>query len=83
MVHDAADSIAENECLAQRLNWIVTTCVDEIIFQFERNFTLSLLDIHRCKLTSYETWKQTIFDSNNLCSYDEIVEPTNFFLVQP
>lgn len=80
VVHDAADSIAENECLAQRLNWIVTTCMDEVIFQFSKSPTLSLLDIHRCKLTSFEKWRKTIGDSNNLCTFQEIVEPTNFFM---
>lgn len=81
VVHDAADSVAENECMEQRLNWIVTGCVDSVIYHFSKNPNLSLADIHRCKDTSFGKWKKTIFDHTNLCPTQEVLEPTTFFMV--
>ncbi len=56
VVHNAATNVSENERLLQRLSWMLSATLDQVIFQFSRNPTLALTDIHACFRASYLKW---------------------------
>lgn len=80
VVHDAAMVVSENERLLQRLNWMLCASVDQILFQFGRNPTLGIVDIHRCNHARWEKWREIIAVSSTPCEESVLVVPPNYFL---
>ena len=81
VVHDAATTVSESLRMLQRLNWMLCSCVDQVIFSFSTNITLSMTDIHRCTDASWNKWKQSIEDQTNLCPLEKIVDPPSYFTI--
>jgi hypothetical protein len=80
-VHNAATQVSENERLLQRLNWMLTSSLDKVIFHFSRNPTLELADLHACYRASYLKWYERVAAIvPPFCTLDEIVSPNLFFL---
>ena len=79
VVHDAAMTVTENLRMLQRLNWMLCTCVDSVIFTYSRNSSLSLIDVHRCIEASWDKWQEVIADKSNPCPVEQVIEPPIYF----
>jgi hypothetical protein len=57
IVHDAAIQIVQIDRLIQRMNWMLSTALDTLLFQFAHNPTLSLSDLHEINKVNFAKWK--------------------------
>ncbi|MEZ6152345.1 MAG: hypothetical protein R3C09_19770 [Pirellulaceae bacterium] len=81
VVHDAVMTVSENLRLLQRLNWMLCSCVDQVIYIYTRNTSLSLVDLHRCTDASWVKWQGILQDQNNICTPEQIVAPPTYFTI--
>lgn len=81
VVHDAAMTVSENLRMLQRLNWMLCTCVDQVLFMFSRNTRLSMIDLHRCTSASWHKWQEVIEDNTSACSPEQVVNPPIYFTI--
>jgi hypothetical protein len=81
VVHDAATTVSESLRMLQRLNWMLCSCVDQVIFTYSLNPTLSMTDLHRCADANWQKWLQSIQDQTKLCPLANIVDPPSYFTI--
>jgi len=75
IVHDAAIQIVQIEPLIQRLNWMLCTALDTLLFQFVNNPKLSLSDLHELNKLNFSKWKQRLREETKPVPLAEIVDP--------
>ncbi len=63
IVHDAAIQIIQIDRLIQRMNWMLSTALDTLLFQFAHNPTLSLSDLHEINRVNFAKWKKRLKES--------------------
>jgi hypothetical protein len=80
IVHDAATDVVQIERLVQRLNWMVCTSLDTLLYQYTRNLTLSLTDLHDINQQSYLRWKSRLKDKATPVPLSEVVLPPRYGL---
>lgn len=74
IVHDAAIQIVQLDRLIQRMNWMLSTALDTLLFQFAHNRTLSLSDLHEINKVNNAKWKKRLKDKV-LVPHADIVDP--------
>ena len=74
IVHDAAIQIVQIDRLIQRMNWMLSTVLDTLLFQFAHNPTLSLSDLHEINKVNFAKWKKRLKDKE-VVPLTEIVDP--------
>jgi hypothetical protein len=74
IVHDAAIQVVQIDRLIQRLNWMLSTALDTLLFQFIHNPTVSLTDLHEINKINFGKWKKRIQESEPV-PIAEIVKP--------
>lgn len=75
IVHDAAIQIVQIDRLIQRLNWMLCTALDGLLYQFVRNPTLSVSELHEINKHNFATWKKRLKESKTAVPLSEIVDP--------
>ena len=75
IVHDAAIDVAQLDRIGQRLNWLLCTTLDVLLFQFSRNPTLTLSELHDVNLAWFNTWKSDLKDHTKPKDLADIVQP--------
>ena len=60
IVHAAAVEIVQLNRLVQRLNWMLCTTMDMLIYQFDNHPTRSLRELHEANVGSFRLWKETL-----------------------
>jgi hypothetical protein len=80
VVHDAATDVIQIERLVQRLNWMVCTSLDTLLYQYTRNKTLSLTDLHEINDQSHVRWKSRLKDDATPVPLSEVVVPPRYGL---
>ncbi len=60
IVHDAAIQIVQIDRLIRRLNWMLSTALDTLLFHFVHNPTVSLTDLHEINKLNFAKWKQRL-----------------------
>jgi hypothetical protein len=81
IVHDAAIQIVQLDRLIQRLGWMLSTALDTLLYQFVRNPTLSLTDLHEINRQNCIKWKLRLKDEKNPVPLAEVVKPPQYCLV--
>jgi hypothetical protein len=74
VVHDAAIQIVQIEPLIQRLNWMLFTALDSLLYLFVHNPTLSLADLHSNNKRNYCYWKKRLKDETVPVLLPEVVD---------
>ena len=74
IVHDAAIQIVQIDRLIQRLNWMLSTALDTLLFQFVHNPTVALTDLHEINKLNFAKWKQRLKEKVPV-PLAEVVEP--------
>jgi hypothetical protein len=74
IVHDAAIQIVQIDRLIQRLNWMLSTALDTLLFQFAHNPTLSLSDLHGINKVNTAKWNKRLKEKEAI-PLAEIVDP--------
>jgi hypothetical protein len=75
VVHDAAVEVPQLDRLVQRLNWMLCTAMDCLIFQFAHHPRMDLQGLHETNVGSYHLWKETLRNDKHTVSLDEILSP--------
>jgi hypothetical protein len=75
IVHDAAIQIVQIDRLIQRLNWMLCTALDALLYQFARNPTLSLSELHEINTHNFTAWKKRLHPDKPAVPLSEIVDP--------
>lgn len=63
IVHDAAIQIVQIDRLIQRMNWMLSTTLDTLLYQFTSNPTLPLSDLHEINKVNFAKWKKRLTES--------------------
>ena len=74
IVHDAAIQIVQIDRLIQRLNWMLCTALDGLLYQFVHNPTLSLSELHEINKHNFVAWKKRLKGTTAM-PLSEIVDP--------
>jgi len=80
IVHDAANNLGQIDRLSQWLSWLLSTAVDTLLYQYCRNPSLSLIDLHQANLASYERWKTDLADPQRPVVASDVLSPRTYFL---
>ncbi len=75
IVHDAAIQIVQIDRLIQRLNWMLCTALDSLLYQFVHNPTLSLSELHEINKHNFVAWKKRLKGGTMAMPLSEIVDP--------
>lgn len=75
IVHDAAIQIVQIDRLIQRLNWMLCTALDALLYQFVRNPTLSLSELHEVNMHNFTAWKKQLHPDKRAVPLSEVVDP--------
>lgn len=81
IVHDAAIQIVQLDRLIQRLGWMLCTALDTLLYEFVRNPTLSLTDLHEINRQNCIKWKARLKDETTPVPIAEVVNPPQYCLV--
>lgn len=81
IVHDAAIQIVQLDRLIQRLSWMLCTALDTLLYQFVRNPTLSLTDLHEINRQNCIKWKARLKDVTAPVPIAEVVNSPQYCLV--
>ncbi len=75
VVHDAAINVLQLGRLVQRLNWMLCTAMDVLIFQFAHHRRMGLQDLHEANVGSYHLWKETLKSGKHTVPLEQILFP--------
>lgn len=75
IVHDAAIHIVQIDRLIERMQWMLSTTLDTLLFQFIHNPTLSLSELHEINAQSFKQWKKRLADQAQTVPLADIVNP--------
>ena len=75
IVHAAALNIVQLDRLVQRLNWMLCTVMDSLIYHFAQQPNLKLRDIHEDHIGTYQIWKQCLKSQSPVVPACEILNP--------
>src|SRR5579883_582998 len=83
VVHDAAVEIPRLDRLVQRLNWMLCTAMDSLIFQFAHHPRMDLQGLHEANVGSYHLWKELLKNDKHTVPLDQILSPVCHGLTVP
>jgi hypothetical protein len=75
VVHDAAVEVPQLDRLVQRLNWMLCTAMDSLIFQFDHHPRMDLQGLHEANVGSYHLWKETLKNDKHTVPLDQVLSP--------
>jgi len=80
IVHDAAIQIVQMDRLIQRLNWMLCTALDTLLYQFVHNATLSMTDLHEINKQNLAKWMQRLKSGKTPMPLAEVVNSPQYCL---
>jgi hypothetical protein len=75
IVHAAAVRIVQLDRLVQRLNWMVCTTMDVLIYQFASHPKRTLRELHEANIGSFRLWKETLKSGKLAVPLADILKP--------
>ncbi len=67
--------IVQLDCLVQRLNWMVCTTMDVLIYQFASHPKRTLRELHEWNIGSFRLWKETLNSEKPVVLLSDILKP--------